>query len=433
MPLTPQFGDSENNLIAKIAINTGPNMPLKGDGRWNLLYKVAQNTYESATSADGKVPAGGTTNQVLTKNSDNNYDIVWKDIGIGPQYIDGEVATYNDLPIAIGVPPIDSAYLVREASGVWIIGRHPAGVYIRTANTGALTDWTYAGILPDVFSDANFAIYNIVDSSKQMKFDASTISPNTTRTLIAPDSNGTIALAENVVAKSGDTMTGKLIAAATLSGSKLNIGSAIGGASPSSFVGGDLWLSNQNKLTVASSASNTVILAGINQSNTFNNTQTISASTSATMLSASNTGTGAAAVFNAQGSATAVRITQTGSGESFRVEDESNPDSTAFVISNSGRVGVGVTPDTTVCLSVDSTGIKFSDGTILTTAAKIGQEVRSDFVTDTSYIGIAPNGSAESASVWTIYRNIIDSDGNITSTTVATNVAWDDRTTATYA
>jgi hypothetical protein len=36
MPLLPQFGDSKNNLIAKIAINTGPNPPLRGDGMWNL-------------------------------------------------------------------------------------------------------------------------------------------------------------------------------------------------------------------------------------------------------------------------------------------------------------------------------------------------------------------------------------------------------------
>jgi hypothetical protein len=254
MPLTPQFGDSENNLIAKIAVNTGPNMPTKGDGRWNLLYKVTQNTYESAVSG-AKVPPGGTTDQVLTKNSDNDFDLIWKSVGIGPQYIDGEVATYNDLPITLGTPPIDSAYLVREPSGVWLIGRHPAGVYIRTANNGVLADWTYAGILPDVFSDANFAIYNISDSSRQMKLDVSGVSAATTRTLVIPDANGTI---------------------------------------------------------------------------------------------------------------------------------------------------------------------------------KLSEEVRSDFVTDTSYIGLAPEGSAESANVWTIYRNIIDSDGNITSTTTATNVAWDDRYTATY-
>jgi len=433
MPLTPQFGDSENNLIAKIAINTGPNTPLKGDGRWNLLYKLVQNTYESAVSG-AKVPPGGTIDQVLTKNSDNDFDLIWKSVGIGPQYIDGEVATFNDLPITIGDPPIDAAYLVREPSGVWLISRKPAGVYIRLANDGALTDWTYAGILPDVFSDANFAIYNIADSSKQMKLDVSGVSPATSRTLVVPDADGTIALAENVVAKSGDTMTGKLIAAADSTASKLNIGNAIVGVSqPSSIANGDVWISNQNKLSWRTNG-NSIVAAGLSQTNSFNQQQTISGVNATSMLNVSNTGSsGASAIFNAQGTSTAVRITQTGSGESFRVEDETSPDSTAFVISNGGRVGIGITPDSTVCLSLDSTGVKFSDGTVLTTAAKIGQEVRSDFVTDTSYIGIAPNGSAESANVWTIYRNVIDSDGNITSTTEANNVAWDDRYTATYA
>jgi len=41
------------------------------------------------------------------------------------------------------------------------------------------------------------------------------------------------------------------------------------------------------------------------------------------------------------GSADAVRITNTGSGNSFVVEDDANPDATPFVIDSSGRVGVG--------------------------------------------------------------------------------------------
>ena len=175
--------------------------------------------------------------------------------GGGSQYIDGEVQYYSDLPIGIGVPPLDSAYIVREGSGAWLINRHPAGIYVRLGNTGVLTDWTYAGTFPDVFSDANFTIYNSADSSKNVQFDASLISNATTRTLTVPNADGTI---------------------------------------------------------------------------------------------------------------------------------------------------------------------------------KLSEEVRSDFVTDTAYIGLAPLGSAESANVWTIYRIIIDSEGNITSTTTATNVAWDDRLTATY-
>jgi hypothetical protein len=66
---------------------------------------------------------------------------------------------------------------------------------------------------------------------------------------------------------------------------------------------------------------------------------------------------------------TMLRITQLGSGEAFRVEDETSPDSTAFVISNSGRVGIGVSPDADVGLSVSSSGIKFSDGSIQASSA----------------------------------------------------------------
>jgi hypothetical protein len=67
-----------------------------------------------------------------------------------------------------------------------------------------------------------------------------------------------------------------------------------------------------------------------------------------------------------------LRVTQRGTGEAFRVEDDSTPDSTAFVISSDGRVGIGVTPDATVALSVDTSGIKFGDGTIQTTATIAG-------------------------------------------------------------
>jgi hypothetical protein len=167
-------------------------------------------------------------------------------------------------------------------------------------------------------------------------------------------------------------MTGKLVAAADLAASKLNIGNAIGTPGPTSLVDGDVWITNQNKLAWRTNG-NTVNAAGLSQTNTFSQPQAIGVTSNASpVLSASNTGTREAAVFTAQGTSPAVRITQTGTGESFRVEDETSPDSTAFVISNLGRVGVGVTPDATVALSVDTTGIKFGDGTIQTTASIAG-------------------------------------------------------------
>jgi hypothetical protein len=113
--------------------------------------------------------------------------------GGGASYIDGEVQNFSALPTA-NPPAVDSAYLVREPEGTWLISRKPAGIYIRVATTGTrATDWTYAGILPDVFNDANFLLYDNGDSSKNLAFQLSGITTGTTRTLTVPDASGTIA------------------------------------------------------------------------------------------------------------------------------------------------------------------------------------------------------------------------------------------------
>jgi hypothetical protein len=49
----PQLNDSQNNLLAKIAANTGESQPRVGDGQHNLLFKIAQNTYASAVNSSG--------------------------------------------------------------------------------------------------------------------------------------------------------------------------------------------------------------------------------------------------------------------------------------------------------------------------------------------------------------------------------------------
>jgi len=124
-----------------------------------------------------------------------NFDLKGSGGGGGASYIDGEVATYTDLPLD-GTAALNTAWLVRQASGTWLIARKPAGIYIRTATAGVSrdADWTYAGILPDVFNDANFLLYDNADSSKNLAFQLSGISASTTRTLTVPNSSGTIAL-----------------------------------------------------------------------------------------------------------------------------------------------------------------------------------------------------------------------------------------------
>jgi hypothetical protein len=57
-------------------------------------------------------------------------------------------------------------------------------------------------------------------------------------------------------------------------------------------------------------------------------------------------------------------VTNLGTGYSFKVEDSTSPDATPFAIDQNGRTGIGVAPDASVALSVDSTGVKFSDASI---------------------------------------------------------------------
>jgi hypothetical protein len=204
----------------------------------------------------------------------------------------------------------------------------------------------------------------------------------------------------NYLPLSGGTMTGKLVATANLTASKLNIGNAIGTPSPTTVSDGDVWISNQNKFAWKSNG-NAIYAAGLSQSNTFNNTQIIGASTPLTLLTVGNTGGGSAAVFTAQGPNNVVRITQTGSGNALVVEDEANPDSNPFVINNMGSVGIGLSSlsgidaKLTVIGNVSATGSYFGDGSKLTGI------VAGDTVATT----LVRNNSANWDSVYTSVKN----------------------------
>jgi hypothetical protein len=115
-------------------------------------------------------------------------------------YLDGEVQTFADLPLSAAAAPLNSAWLVRQASGLWLVNRKPAGIYIRTATGGTdrNADYTYASAFPDVFSDANFTLYDDADSTKNAQFQLSGITTGTTRTLTVPDASGTIALTSDI-------------------------------------------------------------------------------------------------------------------------------------------------------------------------------------------------------------------------------------------
>jgi hypothetical protein len=117
--------------------------------------------------------------------------------GGGTSYIDGDVEFHSNLPVTVGSPAVNSAFLVRKGEGVYFISRKPAGIWVRELNNGNLDDWKYAGTFSDLYRDANFRILNNADVSKELAFDLSGISTGTTRTLTAPDTSGTIALLSN--------------------------------------------------------------------------------------------------------------------------------------------------------------------------------------------------------------------------------------------
>jgi len=70
MAQSPQFNDSQNALLAKIAANTGESQPKVGDGQHNLLFKIAQNTYASAVTSSSALQSSG-DGYVLAQHGDN--------------------------------------------------------------------------------------------------------------------------------------------------------------------------------------------------------------------------------------------------------------------------------------------------------------------------------------------------------------------------
>lgn len=78
------------------------------------------------------------------------------------------------------------------------------------------------------------------------------------------------------------------------------------------------------------------------------------AGTTYASLTANNTLTGTQA-YNVNSAGAAFRISQAGAGEAFRVEDQTTPDTTPFVVTADGRVGIQTTTVGTNALAVSGT------------------------------------------------------------------------------
>jgi hypothetical protein len=124
------------------------------------------------------------------------------------------------------------------------------------------------------------------------------------------------------VLKSGSTMEGRLVMAATTDQAKANIGGALAIPAPGSSIAGDVWISNQSKLTFSPSTGVVVTAAGLSQQNSFSAQQIIGVGGAVNSLSVTNSGTGRAATFAANSTAPAVAITQSGTGAALSVDSK---------------------------------------------------------------------------------------------------------------
>lgn len=154
---------------------------------------------------------------------------------------------------------------------------------------------------------------------------------------------------------SGATFSGKLVTTQTATTAPLNIGFL--STAPTATVAGDVWVGDNINFKDKNGTSK--LVANSSTQNTFSQPQVISPPSNATLP--------------------ALRITNTAAVNSLVVEDETNPDSTPFIIGSDGRVGIHGSPATNTAHKLAiyngnivfsaGFGLAFGDGTIQTTAS----------------------------------------------------------------
>ena len=120
----------------------------------------------------------------------------------------------------------------------------------------------------------------------------------------------------------GGTLTGKVTAVApTSTNAGFNVGSINSTANLTNSVAGDMWLGTW-QLTYKTNNGTLIYGAATNASNVFGSPQ----------------------VIDTTNASPALRVTQKGTGPALVVEDETTPDTSAFLVSSEGRVGINILP-----------------------------------------------------------------------------------------
>ena len=317
----------------------------------------------TAYVAGSGLPTGGTVGQVLTKNSGTNFDASFATLIPGDRYLTSSTTSLtinNDnktLTVGTGLSytPTQSITISYDASN------HMHGeVLTYNSGTGVLTvdinhhtgSGTYASWVVNVGGvvPATSVTWGSITGTLGSQTDLATALNAKLEVTTAASTYFTIASAAGKANLSGATFTGKVnLPDLGVNTPSLNLGGTALSTTATSAASGDIWISGATspKLTYKVGGAN-LYCATSNLTNTFTSSQIIDVTTA---------------------TSAALRVTQKGTANAIEVEDSTTPDSTRFVVDQFGKVGIGVAPDATAALKVDTNGIMFGDNTVQTTAA----------------------------------------------------------------
>jgi hypothetical protein len=305
----------------------------------------------TAFPAGSDMPTGGLTGQALVKVSNSNYDADWATITSGATWgsITGTLSSQTDLQTALNLKsPLASPAFTGTPTAPT---PSPGTDSTQIATTAWVKNFDYAQTNSPQFTG------NPRSVTPSLSDDDTSIA---TTAFVKGQNYLTSSALSGYALLSGATFSGKVNFTSVSGASGLNVG--IGGTAVSSPTAGDLWIATSGSiLNYRDGAAVHRLVAVQNLTNTFSSPQ----------------------IIDTTNASAALRVTQKGTGNAIQVEDSTTPDSTPFVVDQFGKVGIGVVPDTTAALKVDTNGIMFGDGTTQTTAASGGGAVAWGSITGT--------------------------------------------------
>lgn len=319
---------------------------------------IGAATAEQGAKADSAVQpvSGGIEAEFFVATGRHNAEL--NNTSAGEVFMQPDPRDFRGVSLRAGPLTDDRLIITPDADGFMAITTHPDGRTQQLWFTGITNPPNSLGKIGDWYFQRTGTSVIVYEKNSQNEWDTMETLATSTQIGLVSTSVG------DKVAKAGDTMTGKLnLPASTTESAGLNLGS---GSAPTAPVDGDIFLAGSNLLFKIQGSSTARTIAVQNATNSFGQPQVIDVTSN---------------------EAAALRITQKGAGEALRVEDESS-DTTPFVIATTGRVGIGTAPDTSVALKLDSTGVKFGDATVQTTAGLTG-----DNFADTASFAFSGSGS----------------------------------------